>query len=210
MAVSQKLDAALEAWIALLGEKRVIAGSAAQDRYGVCTMPIRRRIPAAILPGTAAQVAASVKIAHQHDVPLYPISSGRNWGYGSANPVVDGCVVLELSRLDRIIDFDRDLGLVTLEPGVTQQSLYEYLQKEAPDFVVPVTGAGPECSVLANTLERGYGITPYADHFGAMTRLEAILPDGTLYRTPLTEMGGELADKAFKWGVGPYLSDAPD
>ena len=36
---------------------------------------------------------------------------------------------------------------------------------------MPVTGAGPNCSLLANALERGYGITPPTDHFGAVTRL---------------------------------------
>jgi 4-cresol dehydrogenase (hydroxylating) flavoprotein subunit len=205
VAVPQTLDDALRAWSTLLGEKHVVAPSAAQNRYGRCTMPLHRNILAAILPATPGDIVACVKIAHDYDIPLYPISSGRNWGYGTANPVVDGCVILDLSRLDRVLEFDRELGLVTVEPGVTQRALYEYLEKEAPAFMVPVTGAGPDCSILANALERGYGITPHADHFAATMSLEAVLPDGNIYRTPLSEMGGALADRAHKWGVGPYL-----
>ncbi|GGC73045.1 hypothetical protein GCM10011362_21940 [Marinobacter halophilus] len=38
-----------------------------------------------------------------------------------------------------------------------------------------------------------------------MTKIEAILPDGSVYRTPLSELGGEEVDGLFKWGIGPYL-----
>jgi 4-cresol dehydrogenase (hydroxylating) len=67
-----------------------------------------------------------------------------------------------------------------------------------------VTGAGPTCSLLGNALERGYGVTPHVDHFGAVTDLEAVLPDGSLYRTALREAGGEELARLFKWGIGPY------
>jgi 4-cresol dehydrogenase (hydroxylating) len=90
-------------------------------------------------------------------------------------------------------------------PGVTESQLREYLDDHAPGFMVPTTGAGPNCSLIGNALERGYGITPYADHFGAVTALEAVLPDGRLYRSALTELGAETLDQAFKWGLGPYL-----
>jgi hypothetical protein len=48
-------------------------------------------------------------------------------------------------------------------------------------FLVPVTGAGPNCSLLGNALERGDGVVPHADHFGAVTALAAVLPDGEMY-----------------------------
>ena len=54
-------------------------------------------------------------------------------------------------------------------------------------------------------LERGYGITPYADHFAAVTALEAVLPDGRIYRSALSELGGATVDRAYKWGIGPYI-----
>src|SRR5262249_56987597 len=66
-------------------------------------------------------------------------------------------------------------------------------------------GAGPDCSIVGNALERGYGITPLTDHFGAVLSLEAVLPDGRLYRSSLAALGAEAADRVFKWGVGPYL-----
>ena len=187
------------------GSGRVLSGEAAQAFYGPCTSGFERIILGAVRPLTTEDVVAIVKIAGRFHIPLYPISTGHNWGYGTANPASDGCVILDLSGLDRIIDIDAELGLVTLEPGVTQGALRAYLDRNGLPFLVPVTGAGPECSIVGNALERGYGITPITDHFAAVTAIEAILADGSLYRSALSEFGGEEADRAFKWGIGPYL-----
>lgn len=199
------LEEAINKWRQALGANNVITDTQALAPYSICTTPARRIIPAAILPRSADDVKVIVLIATRYNIPLYPISTGHNWGYGSANPVVDGCVVIDLSKMNRILDFDAELGIVTLEPGVTQGQLRAYLDESKLAFLVPVTGAGPTCSLVGNTLERGYGITPYPDHFGAMMSLQAVLPDGALYRGALTEMGGTLVDKTFKWGIGPYL-----
>ena len=100
---------------------------------------------------------------------------------------------------------DPELGLVTVEPGVTQAQLRSYLDEHHLPFMVPASGAGPSCSLLGNAVERGYGITPYSDHFAAVTALEAVLPNGEVYRSAHAAMGGTTVDRAFKWGVGPYL-----
>src|SRR5699024_1566660 len=81
----------------------------------------------------------------------------------------------------------------------------DYLDAAGANYLVPVTGAGPTCSLLANALERGYGITPFTDHFGAVTSVQAVMPDGELYRGPLTESGGAEVDRLFKWGIGTYM-----
>jgi 4-cresol dehydrogenase (hydroxylating) len=121
-----------------------------------------------------------------------------------ANPVARDSVVVDLSALNRIVAFDPESGCVTVEPGVSQRQLAEFLERNGHDFMVPVTGAGPDGSILGNALERGYGITPLTDHFGAMRSLKAILPNGDEYTGALEAMGVEAAT-AFKWGIGPYL-----
>jgi 4-cresol dehydrogenase (hydroxylating) len=199
------LPAALAEWRQRLGDARVLVGEQASRRYGADTTAVVRAIPAALVPTAVADIVALVKTARAQGVPLYPISQGNNWGYGSANPVVDGCVIVDLSAMNRILDLDADTGVLTIEPGVTQRQLRDYLHHHGLPFLVPVHGGGPDCSLVGNALERGYGITPYADHFGAVMALEAVLPNGELYRSPLSELGGVTVDRSFKWGFGPYL-----
>lgn len=205
MARLTTLDSALGQWRQVLGEEWVLTDPVGIQPYHPSTILAQRDIPAVLRPGSGAEVATVVRIAGEHQIPLYPISAGHNWGYGSANPVTDGCVLVDLSRMRSIDDRDIELGVVTVEPGVTQQALRNFLDQRGQPFLVPVHGGGPQCSLVGNALERGYGITPYADHFAAVTALEAVLPDGTLYRSALTELGAATVDRTFKWGVGPYL-----
>lgn len=198
------LAAAFEEWRAQLGVGSVLDAAGAQLKYGSDTSGAVRRIAGALLITDRRQIPAAVRSAARCKVPLYPISTGHNWGYGSALPARDDCVILDLSALTAILDFDPELGVVTVEPGVTQAMLSGFLEAGAHPFLVPVTGAGPHCSLLGNALERGYGVTPQTDHFGAVTDLEAVLADGSIYRTMLCELGGEQLARLFKWGVGPY------
>ncbi|MDX5151384.1 MAG: FAD-binding oxidoreductase [Acidiferrobacterales bacterium] len=200
---STSTESAIAEWATILGQSGVVeAGEAA---FGASTMGTTRTISAVLRPSNQEQVAAVLKVAQRWHVAVYPISTGNNWGYGSANPVEDNCAILDLSRLDRISGFDPEMGVVTIEPGVTQGALRAFLDQQEGNYLVPVTGAGPTCSILGNALERGYGITPITDHFAAVTKIEAVLPDGTLYRTPLSELGGTEVDGLFKWGLGPYI-----
>jgi 4-cresol dehydrogenase (hydroxylating) len=141
---------------------------------------------------------------------LYPISTGNNWGYGTSQPASqnENVILLDLSKLTQIIDFDLELGLITLEPGVTQQQLSDYLINLGDEYMVPVTGAGPSCSILSNALERGYGITPYTDHFAAVTCIRGYWANGISYQSAIHELDQsqeQFVDKTFKWGLGPYL-----
>ncbi len=197
---------ALAEWRQLLGEASVLTGAAAQAAYGGDTTGAARTIPAALRIADSARLPDVMRVAQRHGVPVYPISTGRNWGYGTALAAHDGCVVIDLSGLARILHFDPDMGVVTLEPGVTQAMLADFLDSGGHPFMVPVTGAGPHCSLLGNALERGYGVTPYTDHFAAVTDLEAVLADGSRYRSALREAGGEELARLFKWGIGAYSS----
>ena len=198
------LQAAIQAWQSILGTTQVIQGADVSASYGVDASGIERRIPAALRITDGNTLPAIIQTAKLHQISVYPISTGKNWGYGTALPARDDCVILDLSRMNKIIHFDSELGVVTLEPGVTQGMLADFLEQGDHPFLVPVTGAGPTCSLIGNALERGYGITPFVDHFGAVTDLEAVLADGSIYQTALREAAGEDLARLFKWGIGPY------
>jgi 4-cresol dehydrogenase (hydroxylating) len=118
-----------------------------------------------------------IREAALHRTPLWPISRGCNWGYGSHLPAREGTVILDLSALRGIGDLDRQSLSVRIEPGVTQAALYEFLCRNAPDLAFNVTGAGLETSVLGNALERGIGYNGEKDR--DLYALEVLLPDGS-------------------------------
>ena len=175
--------------------------------------------------GSLASPGCAVKIGNKQDIvkvltlagdhkntgipfSVHPISTGRNWGYASARANDANAVILDLSKLNRITCDDKTLGIFTVEPGVTQQDLRDYLDLHQLKYMVPVTGAGPGCSILGNALERGYGITPYTDHFAAVNSIRGFLADGTAIRSAVAELDestDDFIDKTYKYGLGPYL-----
>lgn len=197
-------DQASQEWRELLGDAQVDGPEEAVKRYGRDTTGQDRKLAGALRVTESAQVQQVVRIATRHGRRLHPISTGRNWGYGTALPVGQDCTLLDLGGLRKILSFDREFGVVTLEPGVTQADLAQFLDSQGLRYLVPVTGAGPSCSVLANALERGYGVTPYTDHFSAVTDLQAVMPDASLYRGMLSEAAGEELGRLFRWGIGSY------
>src|SRR5579862_7044014 len=197
------LPAAISAWTEVLGSENVLTGEAVQPYLANC-LSVSRSIPAALRPANEAQIKDLVRIAQRYRISLYPFSTGHNWGYGTAMPVEDACVLVDLSRMNRILEMDTELGLIRLEPGVTQGQLSDYLISSGLDYFVPTTGAGPTVSILGNALERGFGITPEEDHFWAVRSLRAVLPDGSVYQSAFASLGLPIEQGSWKWGIGPY------
>ena len=198
------LDQALSDWEKIVGKERLILG---EDlvRYDNCPSQTKRRIRAALQPISAKEVQAVLLVANLHNIPVHPISTGNNWGFGGANPVIDNAVIIDLSRMNKILDFNEELGVITVEPGVTQGQIAEYLKKNEYPFMLSTIVSGPNCSYLANALERGIGMIPPRDRFLSLSALKAVLADGSVYQSLISDAGGDITDKVYKWGVGPYL-----
>ena len=151
------LTRALEAWQEIVGSEHVLTDPAALSAAETGTFATTNHIPAIVRPGNREEVRACVRVANEQRTPIYPVSTGKNWGYGSRVPARDGCVLVELHRLDRITDYDEKLAYVTVEPGVTFRGLHEFLVARNSNLMLSVTGSTPDSSPVGNALERGAG-----------------------------------------------------
>ena len=199
------LAQALEAWREVIGADHVLTDAATLSAAGTATFATAQRVPAAIQPGTREEVRECLRVANEHRVPIYPVSTGKNWGYGSRVPPQSGCVLMELRRLNRITDYDEKLAYVTVEPGVTFRQLYEFLQDRGSNLMLSVTGSTPDSSPVGNALERGAGSGPYADRAAHVCGFEVVLPNGDLIHTGFGRFAGATTAKLHRWGVGPHL-----
>jgi len=188
----------------VVGHEHVATDGPDLERASRATIPDPKRPSAIVRPGDAGEVARLVRIAQRLRVPLWPVSQGRNWGYGSGTPVFENTVVMHLGRMNRILDVNEELAYASIEPGVTYRQLRAHLDTNHPALWCDCTDGPPDGSVIGNALDRGLGVTHYADHFGTLCGLEVVLPDGGIFRTG----GGPEGCKTWhthKWGVGPYL-----
>lgn len=104
-----------------------------------------------------------------------------------------------------ITDFNEALGYITVEPGVTQAQLFEFLKERKAKLWMDATGSSPHCSIIGNTLERGFGHTPYAEHSAYICSMEVVLPSGELLETGFPRTSGIAAAPVYRPGVGPGI-----
>ncbi|MGJ8481271.1 FAD-binding oxidoreductase [Sphingobium yanoikuyae] len=157
---------------------------------------------AVLAPSSAEEVQALVRIANEHKVPLWPVGRGKNFGYGAAAPTMRGNVILDLSRMNRIIDVDEKFAHCLLEPGVSYFDLYNHLKENNIPLWMSVPG-NSWGSVVGNALDRGIGYTPYGDHTETLCGLEVVLPDGDMVRTGMGAQANSKVWQAYHYGYGP-------
>ncbi len=120
--------------------------------------PEERLASAAVAPASTEEVQAVVRIANAHRLPIYAISTGKNLGYGGSAPTYSGSVVLDLKRMDRILEVDEKQAYCLVEPGVSYFDMYRYLQDNKIKLWLDVPDPGWG-SMLGNAIDRGAGYT---------------------------------------------------
>jgi 4-cresol dehydrogenase (hydroxylating) len=204
-------DRALKAFARAVGAANVYADDEGRAGYQDAFSPeadaAGRQPLGAVAPANVEEVQAILRLANEYGVPLWPISRGKNFGYGGAAPRIPGVVMLDLIRMNRIIEVNADQGYAILEPGVGFDDLHHHLiANKIPLWIsAPAHTWG---SVVGNALERGVGYTPYGEHASKVCGLEVVMPDGNLLRTGMGALPGGRAWPLFPYGFGPSWDGA--
>ncbi|MGE0521093.1 MAG: FAD-binding oxidoreductase [Candidatus Binatia bacterium] len=159
---------------------------------------------AAVCPASVEEVQKVVVVANEHRIPLWSISTGKNYAYGGPAPREGGQVVLDLKRMNRILEVNTDFAYALVEPGVSYLQLYNHLkERNLKLWIDPASNALG--GIVGNTLDHGVGYTPYGDHLIMQCGMEVVLTDGTLFRTGMGGLPGARTWQLFKFGFGPYV-----
>jgi hypothetical protein len=168
--------------------------------------PEERIASGAVAPDSVEQVQQVVKVANQFKIPIYPIATGRNLGYGGSAPAYSGSVVLDLKRMNRILDVSERNASCLVEPGVSYFDLCRHIEERGYQLWVDVPDPGWG-SVIGNALDHGGGYTMalYRNHFDAHCGMEVVLANGDIVRTGMGALPGAQTWQQFKFGVGPWV-----
>jgi len=168
--------------------------------------PEERLASAAVAPQSTEEVQAVVRIANEHQIPVHAISTGKNLGYGGSAPTYSGSVVLDLRRMNRILEVNEKQAYCVVEPGVSYFDLYRHLQDNKIRLMIDVPDPGWG-SVLGNAIDRGAGYTAaqFRNHFDAHCGMEVVLADGEVMRTGMGAMPGAQTWQMYKSGFGPWI-----
>lgn len=205
-----QFDAAVRRFQSVVGSDWVFTSDADANLYRDAYSPFygeeEEYIPSGgIGPDSVEQVQEIVRIANEFRIPLWPVSTGRNLGYGGAAPRMSGTLVLDLKRINRVLEVNDTLAYTIVEPGVSYFDLYRHLKDNNHKLWLdcPDPGWG---SVIGNALDHGVGHTPHRDHFDSHCGMEVVLPNGELMRTGMGALPNSPNWATYKYGFGPHLS----
>src|SRR6516164_4402153 len=99
---------------AVVGKPYVLQDSIEADDFGQDTSPVNQKPLAVVFPGNASEIRQIVCLANELKVRLWPVSTGKNWGYGAACPIGENYIVLVLERLNKIIAVDEKLAYAVI------------------------------------------------------------------------------------------------
>lgn len=181
-------------------------GSICEDinpEYELNVSQFNRKIESVLIPKSVNDVLKIVTWANQTNIKLFPVSGGKNWGFGSRLPVHDHCVVVDLRDLNQIREIDLYHGYAVIEPGVTQAQLASELEKLKAKFYLDVTGSGKDTSIIGNALDRG--VAYQSLKVNVVSNFEVILGNGTYLKTGLNALGSSKLNSLYPHGIGPGL-----
>ncbi|MFC1814854.1 FAD-binding oxidoreductase [Thermodesulfobacteriota bacterium] len=152
-----------------------------------------------VRPDNAEQVHKIVAYANEVKIPVIPASSSVHF-YGSTLPKMGG-IVVELKRMNRILDIDLPDRLARIEPGVTWEQIQKELEKINHRMIMPVVPLGSS-SVITSLLEREVPTNPRWEYAEPMTSTEVIWGNGMRFRTGSASVPG-FPEKADSKGGNP-------
>ncbi|MEM8936766.1 MAG: FAD-dependent oxidoreductase, partial [Pseudomonadota bacterium] len=112
-------------------------------------------------PATVKELQRIVKNAHEEGYALWVLPTGTGNGAVVGESEKDIALV-DLSRMNKIIEIDPTAAYALIEPGVTFQQLYDHLQAHHPHLWIDCDRNNLN-SVSGSISEREYGYTPFGD-----------------------------------------------
>jgi 4-cresol dehydrogenase (hydroxylating) len=199
------LHEALGAWREAVGVGHVITDTQTLGEIETATFATAAKVSAVVCPASREELQECLRIANRFKVPVYPISRGKNWGYGSRVPAAGRSVLFALERMNRILDFDERLAYLTVEPGVSFAQAHKFLEERRARLMLGCPGSTPDASLVGNALERGIASGLNGERAQQVCGFEVVLPDGSCVNTGLGRFDAREARRVFSHGVGPSL-----
>lgn len=139
--------------------------------------------PAALIrPRTTEQVSTVMARAHEAGVPVVP--QGARTGLSGGANAIEGCLLLNLTRMDQILEIDAGEQIAVVQPGVVNATLSAAVLEQGM-FYAPDPASWEQSTIGGNVATNAGGLccVKYGVTGDAVRGLEVVLADGSVLRT---------------------------
>lgn len=140
-------------------------------------------------PGSPEEVSEIIKVANAYRLPIVPYGGGSG-SQGGTLPIMGG-IMLDVKRMNKIVEIDECSLTVTAQAGIIITPLEWALNERG--LTLPHHPASRHCATLGGCLApRGSGTisTKYGKAEEMVLRMQVVLPDGAIIRTPIVPYHG--------------------
>ena len=129
-----------------------------------------------VMPKTTEEIQEIVKLANAKKIPIVPVGASLSLS-GLVIPHRGG-IVLDLKRMDGVLEVNEESRYVVVEAGVTTGKLKAYLERHHPNLRFSIPDAPPAATVVGNIVIHGQGrlTQQYGFNSDMVTGLEVVLP----------------------------------
>ena len=184
----------------IIGKQHTLSDRESLAVYGYDATPELESAPGIVLlPGSGEEMARVMALCYGAGVAVTPRGSGTNLSGGSI--ATAGGVVMQTSRLNRILEIDRENLTATVEPGVITSALHRAVEALGL-FYPPDPGSMNISTMGGNVAENAGGLRglKYGVTDDYVMGLTTILPGGDLLRT-----GGKVVKDVAGYNLGQLL-----
>ncbi|HET6504326.1 MAG TPA: FAD-linked oxidase C-terminal domain-containing protein [Amycolatopsis sp.] len=137
---------------------------------------------AVVLPADVEGVRATVRACAEAKVPIVPRGAGS--GLSGAANAIDGCVMLVMTKFDRVLEIDEANRIAVVQPGVVNLDFRTAVEKRGL-FYPPDPSSYDWCTIGGNLSTNAGGLccVKYGVTTDSVLGLEVVLADGSLLRT---------------------------
>nr|MDO8112226.1 FAD-binding oxidoreductase [Candidatus Sigynarchaeota archaeon] len=194
----------------IVGSRYVTDSKPTCYSYSMNCDAVLQGIPDVVVrPSTPEEISGIMKVANSAGLKIIPRGGGADLT-GGAKPIGDGGVVLDLTRMNKILDIDEKNRIVTVEVGISWSELCEKLHRIGAGYNTGSTGPASGFSAtigggLSNNSVGGGGAAMYGNVTEQCVGLEVVLPTGDIIFTGAK--ANSFCDKPFtRFGLGPDYS----
>jgi len=195
---SESEDTLFHSLAKICGSKNITMDPKNLKQYSKDMSFLKGKSPDLIIwPSKTQKVVKIIKLANQMEFSIIPVSSSSRYRHhGDTIPRKDNSIIMNLTKMRKVISIDKKNRVVMIEPGVTFEQLIPKLRKKSLRLLLPLYPTGTK-SVLTSVLEREPIIIPryHWDTSDPLLCTEVVFGTGDLFRTGTAAGPGTLSQQ---------------
>lgn len=183
----------------ILGKDRVFVGKEINEDFSHDELGgIEKKPDVLVEVITTEEVSKIMKYAYENNIPVVPRGSGT--GLVGASVPIYGGIMINLTKMNKILELDEENLTLTVEPGVLLMEIADYVEDK--DFFYPPDPGEKSATIGGNinTNAGGMRAVKYGVTRDYIRGLEVVLPDGTIMN-----LGGKIVKNSSGYSLKDFI-----